>query len=90
MADLFAQENVAGDVDASSSGGGVRVGLAPTARVTLDASSSGGSVTCDLPVTVRGKISRNTLRGEINGGGHLYRLRSSGGGIRIRPAELSD
>lgn len=81
-------ENVAGEVDVSTSGGGVRVGLLPSARVTIDASSSGGSVTCDLPVTVRGKISRNSLRGEINGGGHLYRLRSSGGGIRIRPAGL--
>jgi hypothetical protein len=81
-------ENVAGEVDVSTSGGGVRVGLLPSARVTLDASSSGGSVTCDLPVTVRGKISRSSLRGELNGGGHLYRLRSSGGGIRIRPAGM--
>ena len=83
-------ENVAGDVDVSTSGGGVRVALLPTARVTVDASSSGGSVTCDLPVTTRGKVSRSSLRGEINGGGHLYRLRSSGGGIRIRPAGLGD
>ena len=83
-------ENVAGDVDVSTSGGGVRVSLLPSARVTLDASSSGGSVTCDLPVMVRGKISRNSLRGELNGGGHLYRLRSSGGGIHIRPASLGD
>ena len=81
-------ENVAGDVDVSTSGGGVRVSLLPTARVTVDAASSGGSVTCDLPVMVRGKVSRSSLRGEINGGGHLYRLRSSGGGIRIRPASL--
>jgi hypothetical protein len=78
-------ENVAGDVDASSSGGGVRVALMPTAHVTVDAASSGGGVTCDLPITVRGKIGRDSLRGQINGGGHVYRLRSSGGGIRIRP-----
>jgi hypothetical protein len=80
----IAVDNVEGDVDVSTSGGGVRVDLPPDARVTVDASSSGGSVICDLPITIQGKVSRSSLRGEVNGGGHLYRLRSSGGGIRIR------
>ncbi len=67
----------------SSSGGGVRVQLAPDARVSIDASSSGGSVVCDLPLLVQGKISRSSLRGDLNGGGPALLLRSSGGGIRI-------
>jgi len=68
----------------SSSGGGVEARLDPSVALDLDAETSGGSVDCDLPVTVRGKISSGKLHGELNGGGPVLRLRSSGGGIRIR------
>ncbi len=74
----------------SSSGGGVRVGLDRRARLHIDASSSGGGVVCDLPVTVQGKISRSSLRGNLNGGGADLVLRSSGGGIRIGPSDDRD
>ena len=66
----------------TTSGGGVRTELDPGVALTIDASSSGGDVHSDLPVTVHG-TSRNSLRGEINGGGATLRLRSSGGGVRI-------
>jgi hypothetical protein len=36
-----------------------------------------------VPVTIQGKIARDSLRGEMNGGGPLLRLRSSGGSVRI-------
>jgi len=68
----------------SSSGGGVSVNVDPSARLSIDASSSGGSVSCDLPVRREGKASRTSLRGDLNGGGAPLRVRSSGGGIRIR------
>jgi hypothetical protein len=70
-----------GDLD--SSGGGVVATLDPAAGVDVDASSSGGSVNCDLPVTIQGHVSSDSLRGKLNGGGALLRLRSSGGGITI-------
>jgi hypothetical protein len=70
-----------GDID--SSGGGVTVALDPKAALDIDASSSGGSVRTDLPVTIQGKVSRGALHGELNGGGALLRLRSSGGGVAI-------
>lgn len=68
-----------------SSGGGVVVRLDPAARLDIDASSSGGGVSTDLPVTVQGRMARDLLRGKLNGGGALLKLRSSGGGITLAP-----
>lgn len=67
----------------SSSGGRVTAVLDPTVSLEIDASTSGGSVRTDLPLTVQGTVSRTDLRGRLNGGGELLKLRSSGGGIRI-------
>ncbi len=73
----------------SSSGGGVSVAIAGDSRLSIDASSSGGSVKCELPVRSSGKPSRTSLRGDLNGGGPLLKLRSSGGGIRIDAGDSS-
>jgi len=81
----FAPGNSSGGV-VSSSGGSVRAEIDPGARVSLDAHASGGSVTSDVPVTIQGKIERGSLRGDMNGGGPILRLRSSGGGVRIAGA----
>ena len=78
----FVTGNSSGGV-VSSSGGPVRVEIDPAARVSIDASSSGGSVDSDVPITIQGKIQNDSLRGEMNGGGPLLRLRSSGGGVKI-------
>ena len=43
----------------------------------------GGGVNSDVPVTIQGQIETDSLRGEMNGGGALLRLRSSGGGVRL-------
>jgi hypothetical protein len=83
----FVTGNSSGGV-VSSSGGPVRVEIDPAAHMSIDASASGGSVDSDVPVTVQGKVANDSLRGEMNGGGPLLRLRSSGGGVRI--ARTSD
>ncbi len=83
MSAVFADGGGAAGGSLSSSGGGVRVEVDPAAKLTIDASSSGGGVDCDLPVTVRGRMARNSLHGDLNGGGATLKLRSSGGGIRI-------
>ncbi len=80
----FAAGNARGG-SLGSSGGGVDVYLDPAVGLEVDASSSGGSVDCALPLTVRGKISRTEVRGTLNGGGPVLKLRSSGGGIDIAP-----
>lgn len=81
----FAPGNSSGGV-ISSSGGSVRTEIDPGARVSIDATASGGSVTSDVPITIQGKIENDSLRGDMNGGGALLRLRSSGGGVRIASA----
>ena len=62
---------------------GVAAVVDSTVGLEIDASSSGGSVNCDLPVTVRGKIGRDSVRGQLNGGGAVLKIRSSGGGVSV-------
>jgi hypothetical protein len=81
---LFAAGNSKGG-DLGSSGGGVVATVDPAAGIDLDASSSGGSVTCDFPVTIQGRVSSNSVVGKLNGGGARLRVRSSGGGITLKP-----
>lgn len=69
----------------STSGGGVTVYIDPQVGLDVDASTSGGSVTLEVPVTVRGRLSRRSVSGTLNGGGPTLRVRSSGGSIRVRP-----
>jgi len=72
-----------GDCEFSTSGGGITVRVDPKSDFQLDAHTSGGGVHCDLPITVVGEIRPSRLEGKVNGGGHLLKLRSSGGGIRV-------
>lgn len=78
----FSRGNSAGG-SLSSSGGRVTARIDPSVSLDIDAATSGGSVRSDLPVTVRGAIKKTSLRGQLNGGGAVLKLRSSGGGIRI-------
>jgi Putative adhesin len=48
----------------------------------LDASTTNGSIHTDFPITTTG-TRRNSLRGKINGGGPLLRLRTTNGGIEV-------
>lgn len=73
------------DCRLETSGGNVTVYLDPDLKMDLDAQAGGwGRVESDLPVTTRGTIKKSELRGEINGGGPLLRLRTSSGRIEIR------
>lgn len=51
--------------------------------VEVDASTTNGAISTDLPVTTT-RISSNSLRGTINGGGTPLRLRTTNGAISIR------
>ncbi|MBI5690782.1 MAG: hypothetical protein HZC55_11880 [Verrucomicrobia bacterium] len=77
---------VTADCSLSTSGGGVRVTVDKTAAFRLDASASGGHVDADgltLKLEKSGR-GRDRLAGEVNGGGPVLKLRSSGGGVSIR------
>ena len=72
------------DMRLQTSGGSVTVHLDEDIQADIDAQASGGSVSTDFAVTVRGTVKRSKLQGEINGGGPLLTLRTSGGSVRIR------
>ena len=76
-----------GDCILRTSGGGVHVTVDKAAAYHLDASTSGGSVdakgiTLTLDSTHH---ERSKLAGDVNGGGPLLKLRSSGGNIVVEP-----
>ncbi len=72
-----------------TSGGGITVTLTPDIAIDVDAETSGGRVSTDFVVTsvVQGKVPKNRLKGSINGGGPLLKLRTSGGSIHLQKAE---
>jgi hypothetical protein len=72
-----------GDVRLETSGGDVTARVAADVAFDLDAETSGGTVNSELPVTVTGKLDHARLKGAVNGGGKLVRLRTSGGSIHV-------
>ncbi len=74
------------DCSLSTSGGSVRVSVDKTAAFRLDASTSGGGVEVEgLSLTLEKVTSnRSRLAGDVNGGGPLLKVRSSGGGVTVR------
>lgn len=72
-----------GPVALKTSGGSVTVYMDENVKADIDARTSGGRVSVDFPVKVEGKLSKSRLRGEMNGGGPLFTLRTSGGSIKL-------
>ncbi|MBS4028321.1 MAG: DUF4097 family beta strand repeat protein [Ignavibacteriales bacterium] len=66
-----------------TSGGDIIIKLPSTAKGVLDASTFGGEVTCELPIETEGKIKKTKMKGNINGGGQLMLLKTSGGEIKV-------
>ena len=74
------------DCSLSTSGGSVRVAVDKSAAFRLDASTSGGDVHA-AGLTIRlesGGLGKSRLVGDVNGGGPLLKLRTSGGGIDVK------
>jgi hypothetical protein len=74
-----------GDCSLSTSGGQVMASVGKDVGFHLDASTSGGQVDASgLTITIdHGGVGRSSLAGQVNGGGPLLRLRSSGGDIEV-------
>ena len=74
------------DCNLRTSGGGITLILIPDIAVDVEAETSGGYVSADFAVesVIQGKVPRNRLKGSINGGGPLLKLRTSGGNIRLQ------
>jgi DUF4097 and DUF4098 domain-containing protein YvlB len=63
--------------------GRIQVTVPRDLAVDVDAGTTNGSIESELPVATT-RVSRNSLRGSINGGGTPLRLRTTNGGIEIR------
>jgi hypothetical protein len=74
-----------GDCVLETSGGRVKAVVDAAAAFRLDASTSGGSVDAKgLAIALDGgRHHRSSLAGDVNGGGPLLRMRSSGGDIVV-------
>lgn len=71
-----------------TSGGGITVTLIPDIAIDVDAETHGGHVSTDFAVAsvIQGKVPKNKLKGNINGGGPLLKLHTSGGNIHLQKA----
>ncbi len=74
-----------GDCKLSTSGGQVKAIVGKGVGFHLDASTSGGEVDASgVTITIdHGGMGKSDLAGEVNGGGPLLKLRSSGGDIKV-------
>jgi len=75
-------EQLTEDATLDTSGGSITAYLIPEVKIDLDASTSGGRVKTDF--NVDGRIKKQSIRGEINGGGPELQLRTSGGSVKVR------
>jgi DUF4097 and DUF4098 domain-containing protein YvlB len=74
-----------GDCRLSTSGGEVKATIGRNVGLRLDAKTSGGDVNA-AGVTIRvdhGGVGKSSLSGDVNGGGPLLKLRTSGGDIDL-------
>lgn len=74
------------DCSLHTSGGGITVVLTPDITIDVEAETKGGHVSTDFVVesVIQGKVPKNRLKGSINGGGPLLKLRTSGGNIHLQ------
>ena len=80
--DVTIAEQLTEDAVLDTSGGSISAHIVEDAQIDIDASTSGGRVRTDFDVD--GRIKKRSIRGEINGGGPLLKLRTSGGSISIK------
>ena len=63
--------------------GSVRAAIPADISADLDVDTGDGHIDSDIPVTVQGSLSRNHLRGTMNGGGPLLRIHTGDGSIHL-------
>ncbi len=81
--DVKAQGEPTGEWILSTGSGDVTLNLPGTGGFDLDASTDSGDIDTNLPITIQGKAGGKELTGQVRGGGHMIRLRTGSGDIRI-------
>ena len=67
----------------TSGPGKIEVVLSPSTAVAINAETR-GSISSDIPIQVQGLLTEHKLKGTLNGGGPLLKLRTSLGEIRLK------
>ena len=73
----------------TSGPGKIEVVLSSSTAVNIDAGTS-GSISSDIPIQVQGLLTEDKLKGTLNGGGPLLKLRTSLGEIRLKKRSMWD
>ena len=63
--------------------GSVRAGIPADISADMDVDTGDGHIDSDIPITIQGSLSRNHLRGTMNGGGPLFRIHTGDGSIHL-------
>lgn len=66
-----------------SGDGNIDLAVPAAFKAELEARTGDGSITLDLPVTMTGAVSRNNVRGQINGGGGVLAIHTGDGSIHL-------
>ncbi len=72
------------DADFSTVNGGITLTMPADLACEIRAGTVNGSIDSDFPITMSGKMSPTSLRGSIGSGGHLLKLSTVNGSIRLR------
>jgi hypothetical protein len=73
-----------GDMDFSSGNGEVSITVPSDFAADLIATTGNGRIVTELPIQIEGTLSKQRLRGTINGGGRRLRMSTGNGGVEIR------
>ena len=73
----------------TSGPGKIEVVLSASTAVNIDAETS-GTISSDIPIQVQGLLTEDKLKGTLNGGGPLLKLRASLGEIRLKRRNMED
>jgi DUF4097 and DUF4098 domain-containing protein YvlB len=76
--------NVGGGWELHSGSGSIRLALGSSSKFNLDAHTSSGSIHSDVPITMQGSLTKNELKGTVNGGGPTVAVSTGSGDIDIR------
>ena len=78
-----AGSKLAGTWEIHTHDGSVRAAIPADLSADLDADTGDGHIDSDIAITVQGSMSRNHLRGAMNGGGPLLRIHTGDGSIHL-------
>ena len=73
----------------TSGPGKIEVVLSSSTAVDIDAETS-GAISGDIPIQVQGLLTEDKLKGTLNGGGPLLKLRTSLGEIHLKKKSMED